>query len=221
MITFFAIYAALFAFCTTTLVGFYLATRGDYEALVDGSKRKRGRVLRAWSHYWDQTKGSKLVPYKGAAFHELAKTAMPLLAQHLPPPGVIIYKPNHIKIEKTELTECRREFLEHELGVKIFTTDLSVPETIGGSGTQVQSIYFCKEYTQYRFPEWVRHPIASCITCFASIYGSAFYWLSVWQIHNLFAWSDVPLFSKLFFWATFCFSLACSTTFIVKMMNKK
>jgi hypothetical protein len=73
----------------------------------------------------------------------------------------------------------------------------------------------------YLFPKWIHSPLSECIYCYASIYGSLIYWLTLeFTKCNLFEWANVPWLAKLFCWVLYCIcSSAMNGLLIYKVLN--
>lgn len=202
-------FLAMLTFGALSITGWFFVTRGRKETMPDNSQQKRGKLFRDFYFFFTQTNGSTKIYFKDDqlkaflldAQHDLIKAAVgvhPYLDIH---EGKQIYFGNCIEINKEIIRMIGKQYDVHFL-------------YIGRNEYRV-----AKSYPDYVFPEWIRHPIAVCVTCFASLYGSMFYWLIVPYMQYPFAWSDVPQFHRFLFWVVFCLSLAVLNTALAKKYN--
>jgi len=205
----FLIYLLIGALATT---GWFAITRGRKEKLPDGTQVQKGKLFKGWYFYWTATTGKKNINYKGESLRRLHDL-------YLSEYGSDMFL---LKVDQTE------SFL-------IFSDQYSVDQRIINKSLFLQkkqefesrldclcrvdgeAVVCYKEYSVYRFPEWVRDPLAECATCFASLYGSVLYWVPIWlRKEPSFTWAAQPLFASLFFWIVYCMSLAFLNTGLAK-----
>src|SRR6185369_1018256 len=93
-----------------------------------------------------------------------------------------------------------------------FLTNEQVSRIESITGCQVgfnkTDIHLSLTYPVYRFPEWFRKPMISCVECMPSIYGSIIWWTFNLLQTGLWAWTDKILVAKLVFWVIYIISLS-------------
>jgi hypothetical protein len=208
LFTFIELFLILILIGTLTVTGWFFITRGRKEMLPDGTLISKGKIFKGWFFFWTRTKGKEVVFYKGdqiVQLYRLYQIEYPGNPYNLHSGGNsfivgIRDRDRYLSLLKNDLPQ-----IEERLGCKI---DLK---------QEVLSLY--KLYDRYVFPWWVRDPLAVCSTCFASIYGSIFYWSVILLANDLFAWTEHIFFAKIFFWVAFCLSLAVCNTALAKKFN--
>ncbi len=204
---FLLVYFGIVASGTLAVTGWYFISRGEEIILEDGSKKRVGKIFKGWYFFWTRTKPlPKRVYFDEAHLFELfvkikAKFMITRDQYDIVQEGVIL------KISQAQKWYEEMRWIEGAYGIKFFDK---------GGGDY--SVY--KEYDEYVYPFWIRDPIAVCATCFSSIYGSAFFWLLIALVKiPMFAWSGTPWLAAVFFWISFCFSLAVLNTALAKRFN--
>lgn len=205
--TFILLFVGIVAFGTLAVTGWYFITRGEIKTREDGSKVKTGKVFRDWYFFWMRTRAEK----KRIFFNEanLVELYLKIRDQYQSRElyHSITVEGRSLNFKTPEKFREERKWMEKAFDIKFFD-----------QGGGLYSVY--KEYDDFIFPAYVRDPLAQCATCFASIYGSAFYWLLIALVkQNLFAWASVAWLAAVFFWITFCFSLAVLNTALAKRWN--
>lgn len=204
---FLLVYAGFLIFGSLAVTGWYFITRGEIKVREDGSKVKTGKIFRDWYFFWTKMKPKKeRVFLNEANLYELylkirdQYRAKELFA-HIGVEGKSI-----VFVHSEKFNEERR-WVEKAFEVKFYD-----------QGGGMYSVY--KEYDDFVFPAWVRDPLAVCATCFASVYGSLFYWPLVALVKvELFSWATIPWLAAVLFWIAFCFSLSVLNTALAKRWN--
>lgn len=191
------------------VTGWYFITRGEIKTLEDGvTKKKTGKVFKGWYFYWTRTKPEKKkVYFDEAHLFDLFIKMKPKF--HAGGNNFdIVLEGRAFKIKNA--TKWQEEIRWSEMAYDVKFIEMSPGEW---------KVY--KEYDDYVFPYWVRDPIAVCATCFASIYGSLFYWPVMWFLpkDNIFTWATSPFLAAVIFWGIFCFSLSVINTALAKRFN--
>ncbi len=195
-------------FGTLAVSGWYFITRGEKETLPDGTVKKTGKIFKDWYFFWTQTKGVKKIYYQN---DQLFYLLMDYLSYYPANDYGLVPETGNKASLKFKNEMFAKKF---ESDIEKIKTDLQVEVLLKGD-----YVSFYKEYDEYVYPEWVRMPLAECATCFASVYGSLFYWPVIWLQHGLFRWSYHPNVAALFFWIVFCLSLSVLNTVIAKKFN--
>ena len=74
-------------------------------------------------------------------------------------------------------------------------------DRINENGSFYISIY--KLNRKYKFPEWIRKPISSCIYCHGSIYGTA-----IWVLLSFIAGQEYSFSQLAWLWVPYCLTLS-------------
>lgn len=195
---------------TLAVTGWYFITRGREEILPDGRVVRKGKVFMGWYFYWTKTKGKCNVYFIG---EELQKLHKQYLVEFPNDPYGFFIQDNVFIVNKPFTDNDVKEMQKH---IEKIETALDVKVLLKNQ----QMLSFYKEYDKYVWPWWLRDPMAVCATCFASVYGTIFYWGVVLVCgENLFAWTVNVLLAKILFWISFTFSLAVLNTALAKKFN--
>lgn len=203
----------LFAFLviggSLSVTGWFFITRGWVEILPNGKPVKRGKLFNRWFFFWNRENGSpKKIYFEAQELYYLVGEMSGLFPD--------------FNFENRGGTSIRiyGNYKDHQNILAQVSKKLDVQfSSFGGSDGYCEYAAF-REYPVYVFPEWVRFPLACCSTCFASIYGSAFYWGAISLINeNIFGWATSPVVACLFFWIVFCLTLAVINTALAKKYN--
>ncbi len=203
---------------TLAVTGWYFITRGEEETRPDGSKKRVGKIFKGWYFFWTREMPlKKVVFYKNEELQKLLKE----LSDNYPYLVFTTIGETWFKIidpaydyyqDKVQKVAPLIAKLLPEMAEK---WELKIMEQ-----SALHNFEAYKLYPQYVFPEWVRSPLAECATCFASVYGSAFYWLVIAMVKEpLFAWSNGCGVTAIFFWIVFCLQLAVLNTALAKRFN--
>lgn len=206
-VTFIFIFFALLFIGSLAISGWFFITRGEEIVLEDGKKRRTGKLFRGWYFFWMKKRSCKKVIFfdDDHAFELYMKVRDKFVIgkdkYDLTPVN------GFFKIDNaTRYTDIIR-WIEGAFEVKL--------KDDGGGLFRI-----VMEEDQYVFPHWLRDPLAKCSTCFASIYGSLFYWLLIALVKiDLFEWSSNVTLAKIFFWIVFCLSVAVINTALAKKFN--
>jgi hypothetical protein len=209
IVLFLVAYLMLIIIGTLVVGGWFFVTRGSIETLPDGTRMQKGKIFRSWYFFWMQEKSPKRkIYYTGAQLRLLAR-------QQLAPYfgwGNMVVNDSSLELVGGDFRKMIGQ-VENDLNIKF----LCKGPVLDGDA-QIYSIF--REFTVYRFPEWVRHPLAQCATCFSSIYGSLFYWGMIPFLgRDLYSWAQMPILAMIFFWVCFCFSLSIPLTALAKKYN--
>lgn len=199
------------------VTGWFFITRGKIQQLPDGSIKKTGKIFKGWYFFWTmEKKAKKKVFYTGSALKKVVYELNNSYRKYIfkisvdekymlifPQPGAAFDKPDIL----TMLQE-----IEYKWSFKINSNSQS---------KEYVTVAPYEEHPQYIFPSLLRDPLAVCATCFASIYGSIFYWAVILNAKCLFAWTWPAhiLLMKIFFWIALCLSLAVLNTALAKKFN--
>lgn len=221
MYEYFFIFFMLLIASSVLLNGWFAITRGWWQSYPDGTRQKKGKILRGWYFYWYQ---EHLMPkryyYKGGKLETLARR-------------FAMYTTGRYQLRKEEGLYVDDVFfadiavLQEELGIKFLIISSSTqPSMVDKDNKYRHSVAPYEEEPNYVFPWWVRYPLAGCITCFSSVYGTIVFAL----IHLLFGkqllidfyWSvQLPIWSAMLLtWVVYTISLAWLTTVLWKWMPK-
>ncbi len=191
------------------VTGWYFITRGNEQVMEDGSIHRYGKIFMSWYFFWNRKKNTK----ENIFFND---EHLRELYSHIDKKIISQFKQvgHFLVVQENGLTASWKSDFEYHHKVKLML--------FGEEGEGVYRVF--KEYDEYVYPSWVRDPLASCATCFASIYGSLFYWLLIAICEaggdvNLFAWCFIPKLAAVFFWIYFCLCLAVVNTAIAKKYN--
>jgi hypothetical protein len=191
------------------VTGWFFITRGYEQVLEDGSIHRYGKIFKSWYFFWNKKWSEKeKIFYDKDHLRELYSHIDKKILPQFSLAGI------YLVVKEEGLTRAWKQEFEYHHKVKLFDAF--------NQGEGVYRVY--KEYDDYVYPSWVRDPLASCATCFASIYGSLFYWLLIAFCEvagdvNLFAWCFIPKLAAVFFWICFCLCLAVVNTAIAKKYN--
>lgn len=154
--------------------GWFAITRGEWEYLPDGTRRKKGNIFKAWYFYWMQeTIDKEWIRYEGSELQIMHKRLIGLLGQ-----SSIVHCENTIIFEEDKRYHDKivggqpkqSDYIEH---VKAYIKDGFGLETqIYSEESGLYGLRLYKVYPVYVYPEWVRKMMASCITCHSSVYGT-------------------------------------------------
>lgn len=188
---------------TLTVSGWFFITRGREEKLPDGSIQKKGKIFKGWYFYFTRIESVSRIFYSGAELEKLYCEYLSLFPKN--DYGIIKSEGNEYLIIEKKDADFSDLFIK--FGKKFVKTE--------------SIIRFYEEKNNYRFPEWIRDPLAVCATCFSSIYGSIFYWsvITLSCDAKLFSWAANATAAVVFFWVFFCMSLAVLNTAIAKKFN--
>lgn len=178
------------------ICGFFSITRGAIELLPDGTKRKNGKIFKAWYFFWFREVGKNKLFYAGQQLENLLLQVQTSNVNKF----TVIDKgesDKYIVISGSTTQDTIRE-MEMRFNIKLLTKRI-VDDTI---------IYFYKEEPAYFFPWYLRDMMAGCITCHSSWLGTLLFF-SLYQVMEFsqFSW---PLL--IFAWISYCVSLAFVTT---------
>lgn len=207
MNSFYLLYSLLLVTGPVTICGWYAITRGRVEFSADGNPYKTGKLLKAWHFFWTK--------------HDV------ILKEVHGQPLIDIYLKLHDKFPDLFMGEVakliRFDTVANEKKQLELIRKYHIIKNIAAASPKIElegKIYFFREEKIYRFPVWLRDWVSECPTCAASFYGSLYYWSVVIAMgfNKCFSWSDVPVFSALFFWAAFCFASAFVNTILAKKL---
>lgn len=203
--------------------GFYAITRGRWEVKTNGEKYWTGKIFSFW-HKFFQAHTIKKEQYHGKMFY--------IEFERMKELGLIDVERVVASTESYFMYEITKEQAPLFMAkAKLKGIDLRV-HFLNGNNTSDRSIgtfFVEKEVKVDKIPDLIKDPLATCITCFASVYGvitwfffiGIFHWLEssgvggvVTLIVNMPTWMKVG-------WLVFhCFSLAY-TNEILNHLNQK
>ncbi len=70
----------------------------------------------------------------------------------------------------------------------------------------------------FKYPEWLRKPISSCVICYASIYGSIIFWITYICVPYYF---PIAITKVILIWIMFTLSLVYMNNFLHNKLLKK
>jgi len=201
-------------------VGWYVITRGEWQILPDGTKVYKGKIFKGWSKFWEQETEtfSNKIYYHGGELRKLViqiEAQMGMSTQATSPDRKysLVEGENSIWLPNTGTIA----YFNDRWWVFGHNNDVSMVIKKHGLGAYVN---FFKLKKTYRFPEWVRMPVSSCIFCYSSIYGSLFWWLNA-IISNRLGWlANVDLNVFLVYWVPYCISLSFLSPFLWQKLKK-
>lgn len=194
------------------VTGWYFITRGTKEIQPDGTIKEKGKIFKGWLFFWNKTKQSKKrYYYSGKALYDLVTEI-----NNMSPVAFLLLnlgeERNTVKVQPSISSHELEKMLKQVGQVEADEQEIDLD-------FRITSVKFFKEEDVYVFPWWLRDPLAVCATCFASIYGSIFYWGLILNVPGLFDWAPHTLFAKLFYWVAFCLSLSVLNTALAKKFN--
>lgn len=217
IILFFVFMGLLVIAGSTIIVGFFASSRGRIQVNVDGTKEKKGLILRGWYFFWHREKRNrKYVQYVGpwlqdiSAFFQQA-TGLPLT---LGPSGPCQYA-NYLVVDQK--FKGHIEMLERNHKVKINVKDDRTKSNDPEADKNTIEIYVHKDEPDYFFPAWVRDMTSGCITCHSSIYGSLIFWVThalMYEsvLHEIYSGFEYERLAIFFAWISYVFILAHRNT---------
>lgn len=201
MMTLFATFLILLIIGPLFITGWYVITRGNYAIEPDGSFVAHGKLLKHWSLFWEDIEKYKPVYYYG---HQL-ELKLEAIVRMLPK-----YKSRFTMNEGNNSLLCPAplsEDEEHEIQ-KAILCSLFVKDN---------DIFVYTDRPVYRFPEWVRMPVSSCLPCMSSVYGSLFWWVSYFVSVFLFKF-DVSTVGWVILWPFYVISASGINYFFDKKL---
>ncbi|HEU4608975.1 MAG TPA: hypothetical protein VFS31_12755 [Chitinophagaceae bacterium] len=181
---FFTTYFGLVLMATMIICGWFAATRGWEVELPDGRKERKGKLFKAWYFFWFQEKGSKRRYFENDSLYEIGERIKAIsnvyveeygTARLIASESILPHLPKlryHLKLNLD---------IEPALNDKVLVTVF-------------------KEYPNYLFPEWIRDPLAGCITCFPTVYGNLIFWVFAILAKYTNLNTDVYVFLDMSFW---------------------
>lgn len=172
MIQFFAAYFLLLIAAAIITNGFFIVTRGHWETLPDGSREKKGALLKGWYFFWFKEKMEpNVLVYRGdqlqAMFDRIKAHSFIPTTLHMELKGNYSESINNYFIGDSFVTTV--EFLQY---LPKLRNALGVDFKIGRLHEGLMSVTIYKEEPDYVFSWYIRTVLAGCITCFSSIYGA-------------------------------------------------
>lgn len=188
------------------ITGWYAITRGEWEYNADSTPYWSGKLFSPWLRFWTQEKGKERVYYRGQELENMVMKITNLL-------GIKDYRfdehKTHLIVNDAvdDLFFRKKHYLFHHLKVTVSKKEIRSNEHL---------IFLFSEDPIYKFPHFLRAPLATCIYCHGSIYGSIIWWLSAVIFKNFFSlpfrWEVLAAF-----WVPFIISEA----FVAPYLNKK
>lgn len=204
------IYFLLVLLCGAFInAGWFTVTRGQWYTLPDGTRKYKGKLFCIWSKFWEQYK------------------------QDWSNPTIYVNgeKLNMIYSELERVFGSSVEFFPHENGIWIKTFQSSgyfeknwwrmslvrpelymIMDKPAPNVEMGHKVTFYEIPKIYKFPEWIRHPLSSCIYCFGSIYGS-FTW---WVFASVYGLEHFTMSQLVVLWIPYCLSLSIAAAWIWK-----
>lgn len=197
--------SALIGSCV--IAGWHTVTRGKYEQMPDGRMKYTGMIFKGWSKYWEHYVMDYANPEKYS--HKQLEILYSALCSSM---GMTDNLQATNCLSKDMVNEPRRLYLPNAQSHSYFVNNLwrfsnNNPDVywkidkINDNGSLY--ISFTKLNRKYKFPEWIRKPISSCIYCYGSVYGTI-----MWVILAYTAGKDFTTTQLLALWVPYC--LTCS-----------
>lgn len=185
------------------IYGWYIVTRGEWEVKPDGKWKKRGMLFKYWSLFFEQYRKSERVYWRGDYLDQkidLLEHTLPLLGER-----VFLSGDTNSAFTDTPLSEYERGLIERTLLVSVIQN--------GGN------LLFYTEEPKYDWPEWVKMPLSSCLTCMAGPYGTII-WLWFLKLQRgAFLWTDSPISAKIMLGVCFLLTLSYLNTVLHKLLK--
>lgn len=181
------------------ITGWYIVTRGQYAIEPDGSFVKRGKLVKDWSLFWEDIEEYKPMYFSG---HQLEKKLEDI--KRLNPRLKSRFSMNEGNASLlciSPLTEDEEVEVQKSIFSSLLVKDCDV--------------FIYNERPVYRFPEWVRMVLSSCLPCMSSVYGSLFWWVSYFisgYLHKF----GINFAEWLALWPFYVLSVAAVNYFIEK-----
>lgn len=186
------------------IVAWFVVTRGELTEMVDGTFEKEGSILKEWEIFWYKKKDlPKETKYTGNHLFKVMKEVRSAAIQ-LGWSGNFDVQHDHLIVTNDIKTKIK--FIEYLTEAKIRTE---------AESENLVRLFIYKIEDDYIFPERIRVPVAGCVTCYASIYGSIIFW-GTQLIFKPFHYEGLKL---VLVWIAFTFSLAVLNTFIYKQIK--
>ncbi len=181
------------------ITGWYIITRGQYAIEPDGTLVKRGKILKDWSIFWEDIETYKPMYYHGQQLEKKLEDIKRLCPS---------LKSRFTMNEGNASLLCSAPLSDDEEVVvqKAILSSLLVKE---------YDIFIYNDRPVYRFPEWTRMIMSSCLPCMSSVYGSLFWWVSYFVSVFMFKF-DTNFAGWLVLWPFYVVSLATINYFIDK-----
>lgn len=210
MITFLIVHSILLFTGALFCLGWYTITRGRHEVLPNGRVVSHGKLFKAWSLYFNRKTTPVYIQYNDQFLKELLLMGMAAdLRQEWRDTTVSVVDGSLFL--NVKLSEALIDYLKLNYQIEIELDDRP------GNG---YTYYVFKKMDSYVFPEWLRDMLAACPTCFASFYGTIYFFVVVGSIgyETMFGWAKIPVMAFFFFWISYCFSLAVINTVVAKKL---
>lgn len=194
--------------------GVYEATRGWELPQPDGTIKKVGRVASAWYFFWTKKTASK---WKYIQFDE--KHASVLMASI----GIMIIQRNPDGNSKYKYMVTDSALL---VKAKVLEEKHSIVIDIE-EGVDYVLFNVYKKEEDFTYPEWLRDMLVDCIYCFASFYGSLFFWIvhivaigTKFYVY-MYGWTNFPFITLLLTWMFYVICLSFMNGYLHKLIHKK
>lgn len=195
--------------------GWFMVTRGEWGKYPNGADKKNGMILKGWWFFWFKHRGPDCRMLLSDPFYEMALR----LQQDSRLSNFRIRIPNfrdndtpHIVADKSlALDRVAQVILKKEYDVIATRLYIGDREQVETMDAYYNLFDIDKDYV---FPEKIRTVMAGCITCHASVYGTAIYATFVWLVG--FPWfasvSQRPVSLIFATWIAYMLSLAYVNT---------
>lgn len=214
MISFFVYYLMALLIGGLAITGWFNVTRGKWEVLPNGHKVWKGKLFSGWQRFWEQETCMKKVYYAGDQLRNLMAAIEPVfgLTNTKSQVGAKTYGHTY---QFSESAMCL--VVDIETKVKIVERFFIYKAGNPNMGILVKEhqgeyyIFFYKTIKNYFFPEWVRMPLASCIHCFSSIYGTLAWFILVAltnHTHSAYGTENIPTVISVTLWLPYILSLS-------------
>lgn len=195
------------------ITGWFAVTRGRYVIQPDGERIWKGKIFSAWQKYWEQTKGEKKVFYYG---HELKIFMLQIEQAFALTPASYRFNHDHpnpmcIIVNADVMQRLKDRFHVFQAGNP--DTDILIKS---GHNSNEFYIMFSKRIKQYVFSDKLRDPLASCIYCHSSLYGSLI-WLTIFCIAKHYQ-AGICGHVAFILWPVYLISLSFVTPFLWKKL---
>lgn len=198
------------------VIGFYIITRGETSVQPDGTVRRKGKIFKGWSLFWERTTGMRQVYYCDS---ELVERLTWLKQYNMGLAQRFKIAEGHKSLEfLTPLTSDDQNYIRDVLQCKIVVNN---SQQLAGTDA-CQYLFLYVEEPVYYYPEWLRFPLSQCPPCMASVGGSLLYWPVVIASGNFFSWCRdgySPALLAVFFWILFCLALSAVNKLAYNMIG--
>jgi hypothetical protein len=200
-------YFAALLFGGLVITGWFAVTRGRWETRPDGRKYWTGKIFNEWQRFWERTVASESVYFRERELQGLCLRLESILSIRN---YTFSESQTCIIIDAATHSKLKNRFFVFELqnpGIKVMFKE-------GSQGDEGKHYaFFYKDLPIYAFPEWIRDPMASCIYCHSSIYGTI-----IWSFLAIISNNVLPVGIYVALWIPYILSLAFVSPYLWKKL---